>query len=198
MKNSFYTAIFIFFALLVSCKNDADSKEQKQQDILPVTSVPATTNNPTSINAVLPSSLNNSQPLLNPEHGKPGHRCDIAVGAPLTDAPANKASQITTTPNLPVSNVNPVTTATAVAPGMNPQHGQPGHRCDIAVGAPLNSAPAKNNTSQAIQLPSLPASNVNPGTTTTAVAPGMNPQHGQPGHRCDIAVGAPLDSKPKQ
>ncbi len=23
-------------------------------------------------------------------------------------------------------------------------------------------------------------------------APGMNPPHGQPGHRCDIAVGAPL------
>ena len=31
----------------------------------------------------------------------------------------------------------------AVAAGMNPAHGQPGHRCDIAVGAPLNSAPAK-------------------------------------------------------
>jgi len=25
---------------------------------------------------------------------------------------------------------------------LNPAHGQPGHRCDIAVGAPLNSAPA--------------------------------------------------------
>ena len=31
-----------------------------------------------------------------------------------------------------------------------------------------------------------------------ATAEGMNPPHGQPGHRCDIAVGAPLDSKPKQ
>src|SRR6188474_1027285 len=27
------------------------------------------------------------------------------------------------------------------AEGMNPPHGQPGHRCDIAVGAPLNSPP---------------------------------------------------------
>jgi hypothetical protein len=26
----------------------------------------------------------------------------------------------------------------------------------------------------------------------------MNPSHGQPGHRCDIAVGAPLNSKPTQ
>jgi hypothetical protein len=29
---------------------------------------------------------------------------------------------------------------------MNPQHGQPGHRCDIAVGAPLNSKPAAATT----------------------------------------------------
>ena len=26
---------------------------------------------------------------------------------------------------------------------LNPPHGQPNHRCDIAVGAPLNSAPAQ-------------------------------------------------------
>ncbi len=31
---------------------------------------------------------------------------------------------------------------------------------------------------------------------TASTAPGMNPPHGQPGHRCDIAVGAPLDSPP--
>ena len=30
---------------------------------------------------------------------------------------------------------------TPVAEGMNPAHGQPGHRCDISVGAPLSSAP---------------------------------------------------------
>ena len=29
-------------------------------------------------------------------------------------------------------------------------------------------------------------------TTQTQTAPGMNPPHGQEGHRCDIAVGAPL------
>ncbi len=41
----------------------------------------------------------------------------------------------------------PVTAAPApTAPGMNPPHGQPGHRCDIAVGAPLNSPPAKITT----------------------------------------------------
>jgi uncharacterized protein YhfF len=40
---------------------------------------------------------------------------------------------------------------------------------------------------------------VKPGTTTSQVLPtakGMNPAHGQPGHRCDISPGAPLNSKP--
>jgi hypothetical protein len=35
---------------------------------------------------------------------------------------------------------------TKTAPGMNPPHGEPGHRCDIAVGAPLNSKPAAPTT----------------------------------------------------
>ncbi|MEL4309079.1 hypothetical protein [Joostella sp. CR20] len=56
--------------------------------------------------------------------------------------------------------------------GLNPAHGQPGHRCDIAVGAPLNA----------------PLSNSSMLNTNTM----LNPEHGQPGHRCDIAVGAPL------
>lgn len=101
------------------------------------------------------------------------------------------------------------------AAGMNPPHGEPGHRCDIDVGAPLNSPPKQAAPSEgAIQTspgitpsvtpspsgsampagqitPSVspaPASASTPGTT----APGMNPPHGQPGHDCAIAVGAPL------
>ena len=92
---------------------------------------------------------------------------------------------------------------TQTAPGMNPPHGQPGHRCDIAVGAPLNSKPAQKSQPQTV-TPSVtpkpteqPVMNVNSksGSTTivgTTTPPGMNPPHGQPGHRCDIAVGAPL------
>jgi hypothetical protein len=86
------------------------------------------------------------------------------------------------------------TTKTASVGGLNPAHGQPGHRCDIAVGAPLNSAPSK---------PATPTTATATPTTTTVTpapvtktAPGMNPAHGQPGHRCDIAVGAPLNSAP--
>jgi hypothetical protein len=50
-------------------------------------------------------------------------------------SPTVTAPTITTMPT-----VQPTTTATA--PGMNPAHGQPGHRCDIPVGQPLNSKPA--------------------------------------------------------
>lgn len=86
-------------------------------------------------------------------------------------------------------------------PGMNPPHGQPGHRCEIAVGAPLNSKPVQPTaTSQPVTQPvtlnaptqaPVTANNQQPPVKT---APGMNPPHGQPGHRCDIAVGAPLNS----
>ena len=81
------------------------------------------------------------------------------------------------------------------APGMNPPHGQPNHRCDIPVGAPLNSPPGKTAEPPAAN-PSVTQQNVPVQTTAVQTAPGMNPPHGQPNHRCDIPVGAPLDSPP--
>lgn len=99
---------------------------------------------------------------------------------------------------------NSTPTPTAAAKGLNPAHGQPGHRCDIPVGSPLSTPVSTNNQTTAKQNSSLPV------VTTTAVATpaptptpaentptaeGMNPPHGQTNHRCDIAVGAPL---PKQ
>lgn len=80
-----------------------------------------------------------------------------------------------------------------VAPGMNPPHGQPNHRCDIAVGAPLSSPPGKT-AAKAAKATASPA--IVQAQPTVKTAPGMNPPHGQPGHRCDIAVGAPLSSAP--
>lgn len=77
--------------------------------------------------------------------------------------------------------------------GLNPEHGQPGHRCEIAVGAPLSTAPA---TSTAI---AQPTTTVTQQTPTQSAAPlvnekgqKLNPAHGLPGHRCEIEVGAPL------
>ncbi|MCC2590538.1 hypothetical protein [Chryseobacterium sp. MFBS3-17] len=89
------------------------------------------------------------------------------------------------------------------APGTNPPHGQPGHRCEIPVGAPLNSAPGAGNTQQIVVDPSSSGNtlqidpNAAKPSQNTPTAAGMNPPHGEPGHRCDIAVGAPLNSPAK-
>ncbi|MFN3754699.1 hypothetical protein [Flavobacterium sp.] len=105
--------------------------------------------------------------------------------------------------------ITPNQTPVATKKGMNPPHGQPGHRCDIAVGAPLNSPPGNANqpkagsaitqqidpskfTTQTTQPSATPAILSPDGTPTTTTAPGMNPPHGEEGHQCGIAVGAPL------
>jgi hypothetical protein len=111
----------------------------------------------------------------------------------------------------------------AVASGLNPEHGMPGHRCEIAVGAPLSSAPAPGSTPEAesntmtitpgeiqgsskITMPAAaqpatqqpssimtaPAAGTPAGAPTGSVAAGTNPAHGEPGHDCSIPVGAPL------
>lgn len=85
----------------------------------------------------------------------------------------------------------------ATAKGMNPPHGQAGHRCDIPVGAPLNSpaTPAQPNSKVTTtpQMTVTPTTSATATTTPTTPTPeGMNPPHGQEGHRCDIAVGAAL------
>lgn len=91
-------------------------------------------------------------------------------------------------------NIAPSTAVTATPVGMNPPHGEPGHRCDIQVGAPLNSAPQSQATAPApVQVMPQTLQAPTPVAAPVAVAPGTNPPHGQPGHRCDIEVGAPLN-----
>ena len=98
-------------------------------------------------------------------------------------------------PVAPQSNTVSVNQPQPTAPGMNPPHGQPNHRCDIPVGAPLNSKKAEATTVKSTDIQTstttpiaVPQNNAG----STSVAAGMNPAHGQPGHRCDIPVGAPL------
>ena len=138
------------------------------------------------------NSLSNLTPQpaggLNPPHGKPGHRCDIQVGQPLNSKPVTSSATNNSISTTTTATTNATTNTTPVAPGMNPKHGEPGHRCDILVGQPLNSKPTlpavTNNT---------PSPITKPATNSTYVAPGLNPRHGQPGHRCDILVGQPLN-----
>lgn len=143
-------------------------------------------------------------------------------GVPAVTSPANPqditapntATQQVTPPNttpvspsfVPVNNPSPTITANpsaanTTAAGLNPAHGQPGHRCDIPVGTPLNSKPATpaNGTSPAITTQPIVTQTqpvISSAPSNTPTAPGMNPAHGQPGHRCDIPVGSPLNSPP--
>lgn len=159
-------------------------------------------------NTNLPPNANttNSNVKLNPEHGQPGHRCEIAVGAPLNSEPTSSNN----VPSNPIL-INPANTP-AAAPvkmspmsnsALNPEHGQPGHRCEIAVGAPLNSVPnnAQNatpsikETSSPLQMQKGTPPNITPAPIIkTAPNPNakINPEHGQPGHKCEVAVGSPL------
>jgi hypothetical protein len=118
----------------------------------------------------------------------------IAVPLQIKDS---AATAVTSTPGLVPADstqlVQPTVNAPVQTAGMNPAHGEPGHRCDIAVGAPLNSPVAKTTGSPTTTTTTVTPTAVTP-AATTKTAPGMNPAHGQPGHRCDIAVGAPLNS----
>lgn len=100
----------------------------------------------------------------------------------------------------------PAQAGNASAAGLNPPHGEPGHRCDIPVGAPLNTPPAtgagtspmQTQIERAVPVPApssqspaqLPQQS--PAPTNASGSGNVNPAHGQPGHRCDIPVGAPL------
>lgn len=149
---------------------------------------------------------------LEPQESSVPLTTPVAQTAPNT--PTVPGQQVQTQPVAPspASMTSVPAQSGKVAPGTNPAHGQPGHRCDIPVGAPLNSPPGKTaaqpamtvNPSQMTQqgtritpanAPATPAI-LNPGQAV-ATAPGMNPPHGQAGHRCDIAVGAPLNSPAK-
>lgn len=125
-------------------------------------------------------------------------------------ASAENAAQQTNAVNSSSAPQN-TTVATNSTPGnkpaLNPEHGAPYHRCDIQVGAPLDSpAPAQNVAPQVIpqQAPANSSFNTNPiapsaapkppvsSTSASGPKPALNPAHGQPHHRCDLQVGDPL------
>jgi hypothetical protein len=211
------SSLLITSLFFVSCKKELEPQESTPTSELIKLGLAKDTAKAKSVvempagsqNVVMNSASGNTGPV-NPAHGAPGHRCDIAVGAPLNSpaAQTQTAGQPAQTGQVNPNQQNVVTTTTMVpakvAKGMNPSHGQPGHRCDIPVGAPLNSPVAKpaaastqggtatqNFTVTPPANPAVPAL-LSTGGGAAAVAEGMNPAHGQPGHRCDVAVGAPL------
>jgi hypothetical protein len=142
--------------------------------------------------------------LLSPMPVKPAQVAsakDSLVQKTVTLPQTNGINPVTGTINAgqqvnqqPTSSQAPAQVSTA---GLNPAHGQPGHRCDIHVGAPLDSKPVAATAAPAtVAVGNTQAPTITAVPVTTPTAPGMNPPHGQPNHRCDIAVGAPLNSKP--
>ena len=204
------TSLLVLFTS-TGCLNDSKSNATSPQPV-PATVAPVISDTNANRVQTIPSIVapaTTSNPVstagLNPAHGQPGHRCDIAVGAPLTmessplqnlqpittnPAPATGSNALLNLPNLP-SSVGAPAAGGSVA--LNPKHGEPGHRCDIAVGAPLNSQPATASSPAPTTSPTtvVPAVNQNTGGNVK-----LNPKHGEPGHRCDIQVGAPLTSSP--
>lgn len=129
-----FSLLMMVFAmtLFVSCKEE-NSKTPAED---------GTTTSETIQNNSKQSGSTNGDVALNPAHGQPGHRCDIPVGEPLPDgsasSPVIKTQQspvIKNTGNIPVNGSN---TNTTTSGNVNPAHGQPGHRCDIPVGASLD------------------------------------------------------------
>jgi len=129
---------------------------------------------------------------INPPHGQPGHRCDIAAGAPLPTSGKPLASpQPSFTPVKSAAVQTPVPVSSAISTvknpvlKVNPPHGQPGHRCDVKTGDPL-PPPGTPAPKQAVSpKPAIVPAPVSAGSK-------LNPAHGEPGHRCDIQAGAPL------
>lgn len=165
----FIISTTIVLATMISCspaRKESNSEavqqlKQVQQAIVNADTTPAVSTvqaTPVTSQPVTASAAANP-PELNPPHGQPFHRCDIPVGSPLsaaaapakTAAPAKPAQAVNRTGMSPTienavrlnnpQTVNPtaptVANATSGKPKLNPPHGQPYHRCDIAVGSPL-------------------------------------------------------------
>lgn len=87
---------------------------------------------------------------------------------------------------------NAAAPATGVAL-LNPPHGEPGHRCEIPVGAPLDGSapPSADNMPISVNIPE--ASPVAaPALPSSGNSGKINPPHGEPGHDCAVPVGSPL------
>ena len=85
-----------------------------------------------------PQDQGTSTVQMNPPHGEPGHRCEIAVGAPLDGAPPSETISIPPVGSTPSPAAMPINMPTNTNTGMlNPAHGEPGHDCAVPVGSPL-------------------------------------------------------------
>jgi hypothetical protein len=164
--------VFTFFTLISCGPAKQDSEQTQQVPALPQNQekpAPSSTEpaQPLETETEQPSAeQNNTEVMRNPPHGEPNHRCDIPVGAPLDSPPANTNRQTTNNQAQATSSQN------------------------------INTAPdiANNPTAPTIENARRMSSSQTRSTAApaTGTKPRLNPPHGQPWHRCDIAVGSPL------
>jgi hypothetical protein len=137
----------------------------------------------------------------------------VVVSALLGAGPGVPTQDLYTHYNADIISALDLHQSSANGSNLNPPHGQPGHRCDLKVGQPLDSKPSPQSSKlfNPASVSTTPAAisnfaapfinpdinaNINKAAAAALPADGLNPKHGQPGHRCDIAVGQPLNSKP--
>lgn len=180
-----YLLCLLAVVLIFACKSEKKEASQKS------TSTPLGLQALQKANTVAPAvQTTKSNLIYNPQHGQAGHNCALAVGAPLNQPVAQPQQVISQIPKPQTVNVKQSVAVNNKGEKLNPKHGEPGHRCDIAVGAPLSSksipkvqpSPAQTIVPAAQEAKTLESQN----------GVKLNPKHGEPGHRCDIAVGAPL------
>lgn len=197
MKNIQYFSLIIFIAFCLQACTGNNAKTYNEKAALPSPTTFIPTNNTEGGAVSIPqdngtNALSNTA-TPNPPHGQPGHRCGETVGAPTAQTPSISPvnNAITTLPST-------ITSPSVVNNGakLNPAHGQPGHNCALAVGAPLTGAAPSSSVAAPVQKATPVAPTTVVPATPVKTAPGINPPHGQPGHRCDISAGAPLNSKP--
>lgn len=173
MRNKILLINALAFTVLMACNSNVKDTEStiSESDVTSGTMIAEDSSSqtmtpPVEIAGTVPSEA--PADGLNPAHGLPGHRCDLAVGALLSSAPA------------PAPDVNNITLS--------------GDQMQIQGATEVQTPPASTPaTQQPRSIMSAPAT-IDPAGTpaTTTTAPGMNPPHGQPGHDCAVAVGAPL------
>jgi hypothetical protein len=213
MKNQKITFLAIGFVFLglIACDSDKPTEQtvaidntnsatvvNDASEFPPLSSIPEITPPPSASNP-LQTSINPAGPLANS----------------VNSFSNSSAPQVIASTPQAVTNVQPVNASgplstqksTKSTVRLNPAHGQPGHDCAIAVGAPLKSvastkpasAPAAVNpieigTPKIEEAKTVTEPAINFGANLDKKAK-LNPAHGQPGHDCAIAVGAPLPVK---
>ncbi len=186
LVRKYSAAVLIFGGTLIGCAGNENN------DYIDKSLLTPTTENKT-VQPPVSNSASNQAITIQPGIPAVNPTTTVSTTNPVNITPKTNAVNITqqrsTVPTIPVASTGK----------LNPAHGEPGHRCDISVGAPLNSAPVQKTTQPPTVINSNQyQANISPQPVAQKVAAGMNPPHGQPGHRCDISVGAPLNSPPAQ